>query len=330
MCVAGRRTIRRSIASRKQDARYPPISSSSGKFGQPRYDSAVKLHRLCIGLFFVSFAASAAVDDFGRKVTPAHSPPRIVSLAPGATEMLFAAGAGKYLLATSEYSDEPAAARRVPRIGDSNAIDLERLVVLRPDVVVVWPGGNNAAQIGKITSLKIPIYQHRINALDDISESLRRMGALAGTQKEADAAAAGITARLQSLRARYAKKKPVRVLLQVWNRPIYTIGGKQIMSDVLRACGAENIFGDLPELGPVVELEAVIARKPEMIIASAPREPAEEWAKDWKKFGDLPAVRTNNVIVFEDQRLSRLGPSVLDAGEALCKEIDAARARLNP
>lgn len=273
-------------------------------------------------------AAAASVDDFGRKVTPSHTPPRIVSLAPGATEMLFAAGAGKQVVATSEYSDEPAAARLIPRIGDSNAIDLERLVQTRPDVVVVWPGGNNAAQIGKITSLRMPIYQHRINSLADLPESVRRLGVLAGTQSVANQAAAELETRLGNLRALYAKKKPVRVLLQVWNRPIYTIGGKQLMSDVLQTCGAQNIFSDLPELGPAVELESVLARNPDMIVTSAPSPAAAEWAQDWKKFGTLRAVRTKNVITFEDMRLSRLGPSVVDAAEALCKEIDSARERL--
>jgi iron complex transport system substrate-binding protein len=287
--------------------------------------------RLCSLLIALApLFAAAAVDDFGRTVEPVHVPPRIVSLAPGATEMLFAAGAGKYVVATSEYSDEPAAARLIPRIGDSNAVDLERLVMLRPDVAVVWPGGNNTAQIGKLESLHIPIYRHRINSLAAIPDSLRRIGSLAGTQATADAAAMAIEARLQTLRARYAKKKPVRVLLQVWNRPIYTVGGKHLMSDVLSMCGAKNVFGDLPDLGPVIELEAVIARNPDIIIAAAPRPSADEWAKDWSRFGKLRAVRTNNVIVFEDQRLSRLGPSVLDAGEALCKEIDSARSRINP
>jgi iron complex transport system substrate-binding protein len=103
-----------------------------------------------------------------------------------------------------------------------------------------------------------------------------------------------------------------------------------MMSGVLKLCGAQNVFGDLSDLSPAVELEAVIARNPEMIVAAAPRPASAEWVADWKKFGTLRAVKTDNVIVFEDQRLSRLGPSVVDAGEALCKEIDAARGRLNP
>jgi iron complex transport system substrate-binding protein len=273
--------------------------------------------------------ARAAVDDFGRTVSPTRSPPRIVSLAPGATEMLFAAGAGERIVAVTEYSDEPPQARKLPRIGDSNAIDIERLVVLRPDVAVVWPGGNNAAQIAKLESLRIPIYRHRLGALSDLPAGLRRLGVLAGTQSASEQAAREIEARLTQLRDRYARRKPVRVLLQVWNRPIYTIGGKQMMSDSLRLCGAQNVFGDLPDLGPAVELEAVIARDPDVIVAAAPPNAAAEWVRDWQRFSNLRAVRAKNVLAFEDQRLSRLGPSVVGATEALCKVIDDARGRLN-
>ena len=110
-----------------------------------------------------SLAAQAAplrvADDLGGTVTLPAPAGRIVSLSPGATEMLFAAGAGSHVIATVEYADEPAAAKRVPRIGDVVSIDIERLVAMRPDVVVVWPGGGNGPDIGKIGKLGIPLYR---------------------------------------------------------------------------------------------------------------------------------------------------------------------------
>ena len=134
--------------------------------------------------------------DDGRKVTLPHVATRIVSVAPGATEMLFAAGAGERVIATVEYSDEPAAAKRVPRIGDGIAIDMERVVALRPDVVVVWPGGGNPAQIVKLASLGFPLYHQQVNTLADLPASLRRLGELAGTQPAAGRAAHDIELRL--------------------------------------------------------------------------------------------------------------------------------------
>ncbi len=269
-------------------------------------------------------------DDAGIKVTLPGPAQRIVSLAPGATEMLFAAGAGSHVIATTEYADEPAAARRLPRIGDSNAVDLERLVVLRPDVVVVWPGGNSEAQVARIVSLHMPVYRQKESSLAQLAASLRRLGALAGTQRAADAAARDFEVRLGRLQSRYAGLRSVSVLLQVWNHPVYTIGGAQLLTDVLRVCGARNVFADLPDLGPAVTIEAVIARDPQLIIAAGTEASAESWLADWRRFEQLSAVRTANLVTFEDPRLSRLGPSVLDATESLCRMIDAARRRVLP
>lgn len=269
-------------------------------------------------------AALTVVDDTGQRIVLAHHPDRIVSLAPGATEMLFAAGAGARLIATVEYSDEPPAARKVPRIGDVVAIDMERLVAAHPDVAVVWPGGGNPAQIEEIGRLGIPVYRQQVNALADLAGSLRRLGALAGTSAVADRAALELEARLARLAHSYAKSRRPSVLLQVWNHPIYTVGATQLMSDALRICGARNVFEDLHDLAPAVDVEAVVARDPDIIVAAAPPGAAAEWLSDWKRFTMLRAVRNGKLIGFEDQRLTRLGPSVVDATEGLCKVLAAA------
>ena len=268
-------------------------------------------------------------DDLGRSVAVGRAPLRIVSLTPGATEMLFAAGAGPQLIATVEYSSEPAAARAVPRIGDVAAIDMERLVALRPEVVIAWPAGGNPAQRAKIAALGIPLYQQQLARLADLPGSLRRLGVLAATEPVAEPAAAALEMRLAALERTYGgaahggahgAARP-SVLLQVWNRPIYTIGGRHLMSDALALCGARNVFADLPEPGPLVDTEAVIARNPDIILAAAPPGEGAAWVADWQRFPGLAAVRNHRVVAFENQGLSRLGPSVLDATEELCRTI---------
>src|ERR1700732_253557 len=193
---------------------------------------------LCLGVAAAGSASAAHTvsDDVGRQVTVRDPPLRIVSLTPGATEMLFAAGAGEQVIATVEYSEEPPAPRRSARIGDVAAVDMERLVALRPDVVVAWPAGGNPAQREKIARLNIPVYEHQGGRLHDLAVSAARLGRLAG-----------------------AGKLPT-VLLQVWNRPLYTVGGQHLMSDALAICGARNVFGDLPEAGPLLDAEAVIGQ----------------------------------------------------------------------
>jgi len=269
-------------------------------------------------------------DDLGHAVSVPPPPLRIVSLSPGATETLFAAGAGGQVVATTAYSDQPPAARAVPRIGDAVAIDMERLVALRPDVVVVSPALGNPAQLAKIGGIGMPLYQQQAVKLADLPPSVRRLGALAGTQAVAEREARELEVRLAALEQRYARppgggKRP-SVLLQVWNRPIYTIGRRQLMSDALSLCGARNVFGELPEPSPLVDIEAVIARNPDIILAVAPPGEGAAWVADWKRFGALAAVRSGRVVAFEDQALSRAGPSVIDGTEDLCRTL----ARLSP
>jgi iron complex transport system substrate-binding protein len=288
-------------------------------------------------------AATTVTDDTGQRVTLPHQPGRVNSLAPGATEMLFAAGVGDRLVATVDFSDEPAAAKRVPRIGDVTAIDMERLVALRPDVVVVWPGGGNPAQIEKIARLGIPIYRQQVNRLADLPASLRRLGALNSNGSVAEQAASALTAELARIAREYgggagaaaakaagakaaevpAAGAPPTVLLEVWNRPIYTVGGTQLMSDALTLCGVRNVFGDLRELGPIIDTEAVIARNPDIIVAAAPPGEGASWLAEWRRFGSLKAVKTGRLVAFEDPRLVRLGPSVVAAAEALCRALRA-------
>jgi iron complex transport system substrate-binding protein len=288
----------------------------------------VKGLTLCLGLAGAGSASAAHTvsDDLGRQITVRDPPLRIVSLTPGATEMLFAAGAGEEVIATVEYSEEPPAARRIARIGDVAAVDMERLVALRPDVVVAWPAGGNPAQREKIARLKIPVYEQQVVRLADLPVSVRRLGALAGTGAGAERAAHDIEARLAALARTYAAGaagggKVPTVLLQVWNRPLYTVGGQHLMSDALSICGARNVFADLPEAGPLLDTEAVIARNPDIIIAAAPPGEGAAWLADWRRFATLAAVRSGRLVVFEDQALSRLGPSLIGATEGLCRTI---------
>jgi iron complex transport system substrate-binding protein len=277
----------------------------------------------CLAVCGAGSQARTVADDLERAVEVRSPPLRIVSLTPGAAEMLFAAGAGGQLIATVEYSDEPPAARRVPRIGDVATVDLERLVALKPDVVIAWPAGGNPAQRARIAALHIPVYEQQVLRLADIPPSVRRLGTLAGTEPQARRAAHDIEMRLAALKATYAAGASggPSVLLQVWNRPIYTVGGRHLMSDALTVCGARNVFADLPEAGPVVDTEAVIARNPDIILAAAPPGEGAAWLADWKRFPTLAAVRGGRLVAFEDQALSRLGPSVIGATEALCRAI---------
>jgi iron complex transport system substrate-binding protein len=295
-----------------------------------------RLHHVAISFALValscaSIAANTRItvtDDLGRNVTVRYPPRRIVSLAPNTTAMLVAAGAGSQLVATIEYSGQPASESRLPKIGSEDAIDMERLIASRPDVVVVWPGGNDPAQIATIERLGVAVYRQEAVTLDGIGESLRRLGRLTGTSSVADREASRLQAKLATLREQYANvSHPPTVLLEVWDRPLYTVGGREMMSDALRVCGARNVFADLPERAPAIGIESVLARNPDIIIATAPPGRGASWLAEWRRFPSLRAVRTGRLMAFEDQRFVGLGPGIIDATAAMCRKIAALTGR---
>jgi iron complex transport system substrate-binding protein len=264
-------------------------------------------------------------DDARELVTVATAECRIVSLAPGTTAMLYAAGAGHCLVGTIAHSDEPAEAATVPIVGDAETLDFEQLVALRPTAVVVAVDVVQRARIDRIRTLGIPVYQVHVTRLSDMPDSVRRLGELAGTAAIAAARANELAAELDVIGVRYRGRPPLRVLYQIWDRPIYTIGGRHVISDALALCGAANIFADLQTAAPAVTREAVILRNPEVILASAPPATAAEWLAEWRRFPTLTAVREAHLMEYADARIDRMGPSVIAATANLCAALDRAR-----
>ena len=285
-------------------------------------------------LFLLALATAAqaaprsVIDDTGTSFTLPENPCRIVSLAPGTTAMLYAAGAGQCLVGTIAHSKEPAEAAQIPVVGDAETLDFERLLTLRPALVVVAVDVVQRARIDRIRALGIPVYQVHVTRLAQMADSLQRLGELTGTSAIAGPKAAELRARLGQLQSRYRERAPLRVLYQIWDQPIYTIGGRHVISDALEICGATNIFADLSTAAPAVTREAALLRDPDVILVSAPPASADAWIAEWRKFPALRAAATGRILPYLDERMDRMGPSVIDAAEALCKLLDGVRAPL--
>lgn len=281
---------------------------------------------LSAGVIASPAAATRAVrDDAGQIVEVSDAPCRIISLAPGTTAMLYAAGAAHCLIGTIAHSTEPAEAAKLPVIGDAETLDFEQLLALRPTVVVVAVDVVQRVRIDRIRSLGIPVFEVHVTRLAGMPESIRRLGELAGTAPVADRAADALDVELAALRREYQGRASVRVLYQIWDKPIYTIGGRHVINDALRLCGATNIFADLDTAAPAVTREAALARDPELVLASGPPEAGGAWLDEWRRFPTVAAVRNGKLISFTDERIDRMGPSVIAATAKLCAVVDSAR-----
>lgn len=279
---------------------------------------------------FLSLPALADIvvrDDTGQEVRLKAPARRIISLAPHATESLYAAGAGDKLVAAVDYSDYPEAAKKLPRVGGYSRIDLEAIAALKPDLVIAWQSGNPPAQVDKLRALGIPVFSTQTNQIEDIASVLERFGQLAGTDTAAQAAARNFRARLAKLRQANVGKPVVRVFYQVWKAPLTTVGGPQIITSAIRLCGGENVFGNLAQMAPTVSLEAVMEADPEAIVATGMGDASPEWLQDWQKWSRLTAVKRGNLFHINPDIMQRHTPRILDGTERLCANLDLARSR---
>ncbi len=268
-------------------------------------------------------------DDTGQEVRLKAPARRIVTLAPHAAESLFAAGAGDRLVGTVSFSDYPEAARKVPVVGSYDRFDLEAIAALKPDLVIAWQSGNPPAQVERLKALGLPVFVQQPNRLEDVAGQLEALGRLAGTEPQANAAAARFRERLAALRA-YSAKPPVRVFYQVWKSPLMTVGAPQIISDVIRLCGGDNVFGKLPQMAPAISVEAVLEADPEAIVVSGMGQNNPEWLDDWRRWKNLTAVRRDNLFFINPQLIQRHTPRILEGAQALCTDLDLARSRRRP
>jgi len=286
---------------------------------------------LLAGVLAVLVAASAragpeATDDMGHRVALDGPAQRIVSLAPHATEDLFAIGAGARIVATVSHSDYPPAARDLPRVGKYNDFSVEAVLAQDPDLVVAWRSGNVPAQVRRIRRLGVPVYVNEPRSLEDIAGTLLRLGVLAGTEERARQAADAFRQRLAGLRARYSGRPPVRVFYQVWNDPLMTVNGEHVISDVIRSCGGRNVFADLGALAPRVSVEAVIERDPDAIVASGMGRGRPEWLDMWQRWPGMTAVARDHLYFIPPSLLQRHAPRILDGLERMCRHLEQARS----
>lgn len=273
-------------------------------------------------------AAIELIDDDGRRLQLAAPAQRIVSLAPHLTELLFAAGAGARIVGTVAYSDFPAAAKAIPRIGDSAMLDLERVVALRPDLIVVWRNGTSAQQLARLTALGVPVFASESRRMAHIATTLRQFGQLAGTPALGEARAVALEREVEALRTMYAGRRELRVFYQIWHRPLLTVNGSHLISEALQLCGARNLFAGLKPLTPTVSEEAVLEADPDAIVTGSADPQGGEGFALWRRLHSLPATRSGALLVVDPDTLHRQSDRIVQGARELCEKLDGVRRRL--
>jgi iron complex transport system substrate-binding protein len=250
---------------------------------------------------------------------------RIVTLAPNLTELVFWAGAGELLVGVSAYSNHPPKARELPVIGDAFMIDHERLAVLQPDLLLVWEGGTPAHVVDELREAGYEVEVMRTNSLADVSRAILRIGELTGHAAAAKQVVSNFEERMQAIRGRYEALPSISVFYQVSARPLYTVNGDHFVSELIDLCGGENIFADLGELAPTIDVEAVVERDPEVFLAGS--DAGDDAFSEWRRWPQMAANRHGNHFIVPGDVISRATPRLLDGAGAVCDVLQEARKR---
>ncbi|MGF2735671.1 cobalamin-binding protein [Marinobacter sp. DUT-1] len=276
----------------------------------------------------VSAADLCATDALDRHVCLPEPAERVVSLSPGATELLFSAGAGDSVVAVSAWSDYPVPAAELPQVGDSNRLDLEAIVGLSPDLVVAWTDGNSRAQLDRLADLGVPVFWLAPREFEDIARAVETLGGLTGHTPVAERAAAEFREGFSTLQATYRDSAPVRVFYQVWDQPLMTVNGDELISKAIALCGGTNVFADLSRLVPRISVETVLAADPEVIITAGRGDSDRDWLASWQSYSSVTAVARDNLYLVSPSLLQRPTFRMLEGARELCGILEQARARL--
>jgi len=260
----------------------------------------------------------------GERLVLPEAANRIITLAPNLAELVFAAGAGEKLQAVVEYSNFPAAVKKLPMVGNAFRIDLERIVELQPDLVIAWKSGNPQTALQKLEQLGLVVWQMEITQADEIPDALENISRAAGTETHGLVVAQQLRQKLGQLRQRNANKTPLKYFFQIAAQPLYTINGQHLIDHGLEICGGVNIFSELPALAPQVSRESVILANPQVMIATEIKgqQPSLDVWLDWPR---LQAVQNKSLLYLPADEISQATPRFLDSIELACKLLDEVR-----
>ncbi|EJM22723.1 ABC-type Fe3+-hydroxamate transport system, periplasmic component [Pseudomonas sp. GM21] len=241
---------------------------------------------------------------------------RVVSLAPSLSEIVVELGSADLLVGVLDAGERPAELEHLPSVGRYGQLDMERLLSLQPDLLLLWPGSVGPAQREQLKRLNIPTYVAEPHSLDQLAAQMEAIATQLGRPERGVSLATELRQRLASLRQRYRRDEPLRVFYQVWDRPLYTVGGGQIISDALEVCGARNVFADLTLPAPQVSVEAVLQRNPQVILASD-----QAQLDAWKAWPQVAAVAHGQLLLVMDKGLERPSGQMVEATAKLCRVI---------
>lgn len=270
--------------------------------------------------------SDVVVTDFQQREVRLGVPAkRIVALAPHIVENVFSAGAGDKLVGAVTYSNYPEAASKIPVVGTHQSWSLETIAALQPDLILMWGSGSGLNRMNTLARLGVPVYVSEPRKIEDVARTIRDIGVLAGTREFSEAEAERLTSAFSSLAETYRSRQSISVFYQVWNNPLQTVNGEHMISHVLELCGASNAFADAVSLAPKINVESVLHRDPDAIVASGMDEARPEWLDQWLAYPSLSAVQNEALFFVHPDHVQRPTARLVLGATTICRQLDTLR-----
>ncbi len=261
-------------------------------------------------------------DGIGRQVAVKTNPQRIVSLAPNVTEILFALGLGDRVIGVTSYCDFPEQAKTKEKIGDTLHPNLERIIALKPDLVVVTTSSQLETLTRKLGELQIPVYVTNPRTAREVILSIRELGKVTGATTEAYRLADKMGERIAFVELRVKNLPRTRVFYVLQTGPLITAGRNTFINDLINLAGGVSISGEETADYPQFSRETVVARAPEIIIAPASHGTEMVREEDLQRdFATTPAIRNKRIVRVNPDWVDRPGPRIVDGLEQLAQGL---------
>ena len=250
---------------------------------------------------------------------------RIIALAPHLVESLYAIGAGDQIIATTAHADYPAAAKNIMVVGNYARLQIEKIIQLKPDVVIAWTTGNPTVDLARLEKYQIKVIYSNPETLEDVAAELRLLGEITGRTEQASKLAEQYLTSLTDIKQRYASQENIKVFYELWSRPIRTVAQKAWPQQQITLCGGVNPFADAKDDYPSVWLEQVLITLPQVVIQPSKSTSGDPDNLNWQQWPHVPAAKNGFVFHPNADKLHRMTTRMLDEVVILCEQIDTAR-----
>lgn len=274
------------------------------------------LKRIILGLLLFAVYVPQALAD---------KPLRIVALAPHIVENLYAIGAGDLIVGTLDYADYPQEATKIERIGGYNGISIEKLLMLKPDMVIAWKSGNQAEDLAQIKRLGIELHLSNPRSIEGVAKEILKLGQLTGRIEQSKKIAEAFTAKLNAIKAAQQNKTTLTGFYQLWPEPMMTVSKNTWINQLIETCQVTNVFADSDTDYPQISIENVIVTKPQVIIIPDEKSKRVIPTVNWQQWPEIPAVKYEQFISVNADLLHRFSPRMLDGLAQMCDKVEVSR-----